>query len=81
MAKRGRKPKPTALKKLEGNPGKRQMNEYEPLPPIALTWAMTACTNAMRSFVAMRDMIFDTSAAVPWIASCAAIACMATVPR
>lgn len=24
MAKRGRKPKPTALKKLEGNPGKRR---------------------------------------------------------
>ena len=35
MAKRGRKPKPTALKKLEGNPGKRQLNEYEPLPPIS----------------------------------------------
>lgn len=34
MAKRGRKPKPTALKKLEGNPGKRALNEYEPMPPI-----------------------------------------------
>jgi|GEM_PF-176970 len=35
MAKRGRKPKPTALKKLEGNPGKRRLNEYEPMPPIS----------------------------------------------
>lgn len=30
---RGRKPKPTALKKLEGNPGKRPLNEMEPVPP------------------------------------------------
>ena len=33
MAKTGRKPKPTALKKLEGNPGKRPLNEMEPVPP------------------------------------------------
>ena len=32
MAQSGRKPKPTAIKKLEGNPGKRQLNEYEPKP-------------------------------------------------
>ena len=32
MAQAGRKPKPTALKRLEGNPGKRQLNEYEPKP-------------------------------------------------
>ena len=35
MAKRGRKPKPTALQKLEGNPGKRTLNKYEPLPPAS----------------------------------------------
>jgi P27 family predicted phage terminase small subunit len=29
---RGRRPKPTALKKLEGNPGKRPLNEHEPKP-------------------------------------------------
>ncbi len=29
---RGRKPKPTALKKAEGNPGKRKLNEREPKP-------------------------------------------------
>ena len=33
MATRGRKPKPTALKALEGNPGKRPLNEHEPVPP------------------------------------------------
>ncbi len=30
---RGRKPKPTALKKLAGNPGKRPLNAAEPKPP------------------------------------------------
>lgn len=29
---KGRKPKPTALKVLEGNPGKRPLNEFEPQP-------------------------------------------------
>ncbi len=33
MATRGRKPKPTALKELEGNPGGRPLNEREPKPP------------------------------------------------
>ena len=33
MAKTGRKPKPTALKRLEGNPGKRPLNALEPVPP------------------------------------------------
>ena len=32
MAQRGRKPKPTAIKELEGNPGKRQLNANEPKP-------------------------------------------------
>ena len=32
MAQRGRKPKPTAIKELEGNPGKRPLNEAEPKP-------------------------------------------------
>lgn len=32
MAKRGRKPTPTAIKELEGNPGKRPLNENEPRP-------------------------------------------------
>lgn len=32
MAIRGRKPKPTALKQLEGNPGHRPLNTNEPKP-------------------------------------------------
>lgn len=32
MATRGRKPTPTALKLLEGNPGKRPLNTNEPKP-------------------------------------------------
>lgn len=36
MAIRGRKPKPTAIKVLEGNPGKRLLNEHEPVPPKAV---------------------------------------------
>ncbi|APM39939.1 phage terminase small subunit P27 family [Clostridium kluyveri] len=42
MAQRGRKPKPTALKVLEGNPGKRPLNVNEPKPekkaPKCPTW-------------------------------------------
>lgn len=42
MATQGRKPKPTALKLLEGNPGKRQLNSQEPMPtkkaPKCPTW-------------------------------------------
>ena len=33
---RGRKPKPTALKLAEGNPGKRRINGAEPKPPRSL---------------------------------------------
>ena len=34
MAKRGRKPKPTNLKVISGNPGKRPLNENEPSAPL-----------------------------------------------
>lgn len=30
---RGRPPKPTALRRLEGNPGHRPLNQHEPQPP------------------------------------------------
>lgn len=33
---RGRKPKPTSLKVVTGNPGKRALNEREPRPPATL---------------------------------------------
>jgi len=32
MVPRGRKPKPTAVKELAGNPGKRALNKHEPKP-------------------------------------------------
>lgn len=32
----GRRPKPTALKKLAGNPGGRPLNELEPKPPTGM---------------------------------------------
>jgi P27 family predicted phage terminase small subunit len=35
-AMRGRKPKPTALKLMDGNPGKRGINHSEPKPPGSL---------------------------------------------
>jgi len=35
MGKRGPAPKPTALKILEGNPGKQKLNVNEPIPPKA----------------------------------------------
>ncbi|MBE5775504.1 MAG: phage terminase small subunit P27 family [Clostridiales bacterium] len=35
MGKRGPAPKPTALKILEGNPGKQKLNANEPKPPKA----------------------------------------------
>lgn len=41
MATKGRKPKPTALKVLEGNPGGRALNKSEPRPtgvPVCPDW-------------------------------------------
>lgn len=41
----GRKPKPTAQKRLEGNPGQRRLNDAEPIPGLDLpeppAWLMT----------------------------------------
>jgi len=42
MAQRGRKPKPTGIKLLEGNPGKRPLNLNQPQPvkkaPVCPEW-------------------------------------------
>ena len=44
MATKGRRPKPTELKVLEGNPGKRKLNAKEPKPekkaPACPAWLM-----------------------------------------
>ena len=52
----GRKPKPTAVKKLEGNPGKRKLNTKELVPakgmPACPDWLMPEAKkngNAWRS--------------------------------
>lgn len=37
MGRRGPKPKPTAIKKFEGNPGKRPLNKHEPDAPPLVT--------------------------------------------
>ncbi|NJN53300.1 MAG: phage terminase small subunit P27 family [Anaerolineae bacterium] len=36
MSTRGRKPKPTAVKQVQGNPGKRALNQREPKPKTAV---------------------------------------------
>lgn len=36
MGKRGPSPKPTAIKRLEGNPGKRALNDREPEPEVGV---------------------------------------------
>lgn len=33
---RGRKPRPTVLKLIEGNPGKRALNDREPMPSVEI---------------------------------------------
>ncbi|KOA21155.1 phage terminase, small subunit [Clostridium homopropionicum DSM 5847] len=52
MAQRGRKPKPTAIKVLEGNPGKRPLNQNEPKPekkaPKCPTWLETEAKKEWR---------------------------------
>lgn len=46
---RGRKPKPTHLKLIEGNPGKRPINDAEPVPPGALDEPPPNLTDAQRA--------------------------------
>jgi P27 family predicted phage terminase small subunit len=45
---RGRKPKPTEVKKLEGNPGKRALNHKEPKPEIGIPECPPHLKNAAR---------------------------------
>jgi P27 family predicted phage terminase small subunit len=48
---RGRKPKPTAKKKLEGNPGKRKLNKREPKPRISAKITPAQIDAGMYAFV------------------------------
>jgi P27 family predicted phage terminase small subunit len=47
-ARSGRKPLPTALKRLRGNPGKRPLNDAEPKPPLTLPACPDHITGAAR---------------------------------
>lgn len=56
----GRKPKPTAVKKLEGNPGKRKLNDKEPMPvkgmPTCPAWLMSEA-QADESYLVLFDKV------------------------
>lgn len=59
----GRKPKPTALKKLEGNPGKRKLNTKEPVPekgmPDCPKWLLPEAKEA-QEHIDTEGSIFET---------------------
>ena len=80
MAKRGRKPKPTALKKLEGNPGKRPLNDLEPLPQVTMlrcpNWLETEAKKEWRRLapVLISAGILTSADAVPFAGYCQAYA-------
>lgn len=47
---RGRKPTPTALKVLRGNPGKRPLNKDEPVPPKGMPKMPAWLSSAAKKF-------------------------------
>lgn len=61
MAIRGRKPTPTAIKMLEGNPGKRPMNGSEPKPlkkaPSCPKWLETEAKREWRRLAKQMESI------------------------
>ncbi len=64
---RGRKPKPIAKKKLEGNPGKRKLNKREPKPHISANITPAQIDAGMRAFTdlylpQLREMLIFTDA-------------------
>ena len=58
----GRKPKPTAVKKLEGNPGKRKLNTKEPIPakgmPACPDWLMPEAKKEWESLSMRRILCY-----------------------
>jgi P27 family predicted phage terminase small subunit len=72
---RGRKPKPTHLKLLEGNPGQRRINRHEPRPEGDLTdppeWMTAAQKEGWRYAIdhAPRGLLkrLDRAALVVWV--------------
>src|SRR5512139_3377633 len=53
MGKRGPQPKPTARKKLEGNPGKRKLNKREPRPNISAEIKPTEIDRRAHEFITL----------------------------
>jgi len=55
----GRRPKPTHLKLIEGNPGKRKLNENEPTPPPGIpkcpSWLSAKAKHAWRYIAPLLD--------------------------
>lgn len=80
MAKTGRKPKPTALKKLEGNPGRRPLNESAPVPPtVALRCPKHLLPEARKEWkrlapILMGVGLLTAADAVPFEAYCTSYA-------
>ena len=60
----GRPPKPTYLKVLEGNPGKRPLNENEPKPkpsaPKCPAWLSPVCQRQLKN-----DPLWQSKTAPP----------------
>jgi phage terminase small subunit len=58
----GRKPKPAAVKKLEGNPGKRKLNTEEPIPakgmPACPDWLMPEAKKEWESLSMRRILCY-----------------------
>lgn len=57
----GRKPKPAALKKLEGNPGKRKLNSKEAVPakgmPTCPDWLMPEAKKEWRRLAELMNQM------------------------
>lgn len=64
----GRKPKPTAIKKLEGNPGKRKLNTKEPIPakgmPECPEWLLA---EAKKEWERLADLMNQMGFLQKWI--------------
>ena len=67
MTTRGRKPKPTAMKELEGNPGKHPLNTSEPKPnkkaPACPKWLEPEAKKEWRRLA--KQMEAESIAALP----------------
>lgn len=78
MSVRGRKPKPTAIKKLEGNPGKRELNTREPKPPEGLpTCPVWLMPEAKREWRRLAKSMFQAGVLTEWDRAAFALYCQA----